>query len=412
LTLDEVIARALETSHRLAEIRARGEAADAAALSRSTADLPQISALAGYTRTNHVDQFGVPLPNGAVRVIFPDIPDNYRSRLDLQWPIYTGGRTDALERAARAESHAVERELAAARADLRLEATRAYWAFVTANHSVGVVQEALKRMDAHLSAVRSQFDAGVIPPNDVMSVQAQRSRQQLMVVEAETTRNVTEADLRRLTGIDPSTAIEVDAVLGDTVRQQETIEALVGRAREARPERQVLQSRAAALAERRTAVAAAARPTIAVAAGADYARPNPRIFPREARWLSSWDVSVNMSWSLWDGGRLRADLAEAAANERAVTERLADVETQIDFEVRQRALEAGAAQAAISAADDAVASAAQARRVVSERFTAGVATSTDVLDAQVALLQAELDRTRVLANVKLAEARLDRAVGR
>jgi outer membrane protein TolC len=49
---------------------------------------------------------------------------------------------------------------------------------------------------------------------------------------------------------------------------------------------------------------------------------------------------------------------------------------------------------------------------VQERFAAGVATSTDLLDAQVALLQAELDRTRALANARLASARLDRALGR
>jgi outer membrane protein TolC len=60
----------------------------------------------------------------------------------------------------------------------------------------------------------------------------------------------------------------------------------------------------------------------------------------------------------------------------------------------------------------AVRSAAEARRIVSERFNVGVATSTEVLDAQVALLQAELDRTRALANIRLAEARLHRAEGR
>jgi outer membrane protein TolC len=40
-----------------------------------------------------------------------------------------------------------------------------------------------------------------------------------------------------------------------------------------------------------------------------------------------------------------------------------------------------------------------------------VATSTEVLDAQVALLQARLDRTRALANARLAEARLARVLG-
>jgi outer membrane protein TolC len=49
---------------------------------------------------------------------------------------------------------------------------------------------------------------------------------------------------------------------------------------------------------------------------------------------------------------------------------------------------------------------------VGERFNAGVAISTDVLDAEIAVLQAGLDRTRALANARLAEARLQRAVGR
>ena len=39
-------------------------------------------------------------------------------------------------------------------------------------------------------------------------------------------------------------------------------------------------------------------------------------------------------------------------------------------------------------------------------------TQTEVLDADVALLQAELDRTRAMAGVRFAEARLARALGR
>ena len=59
---------------------------------------------------------------------------------------------------------------------------------------------------------------------------------------------------------------------------------------------------------------------------------------------------------------------------------------------------------------DAVKSAVEARRVVQERFTAGVATNTDLLDAQQDQLEAESQRTRALANVRLAEARLARAL--
>src|SRR5205814_1669662 len=86
---------------------------------------PHEAAQAGYTRTNHVDTFGVLLPNNQLRVIYPDIPDNYRSRLDVQWPVYTGGRLDALERAARIEATASGDEVAAARRDVALEISRA-----------------------------------------------------------------------------------------------------------------------------------------------------------------------------------------------------------------------------------------------------------------------------------------------
>jgi len=58
-----------------------------------------------------------------------------------------------------------------------------------------------------------------------------------------------------------------------------------------------------------------------------------------------------------------------------------------------------------------VRAATDAERVVGERYRAGVATPTDVLDAQVARLQAELDRTKAVADARLAEARLARATG-
>jgi outer membrane protein TolC len=105
-------------------------------------------------------------------------------------------------------------------------------------------------------------------------------------------------------------------------------------------------------------------------------------------------------------------MAETAALGRATEARLADFDASLAVEVRQRLREIDASRAAIDAASDAVRSAAEARRVLGERFAAGVATSTDVLDAQVALLQAELDRTQAVANAHLADARLARALGR
>ena len=412
LTLEDAMARGLDTSHRIAEAVARGDAADATVGQRHAALMPQLAAQAGYTRTNHVETFGVLLPNNQLRVIYPDVPDNYRSRLDLQWPIYTAGRLDALERAARIEATASSDDVATARRDLALEIARAYWALVSASASVSVVEESVRRVDAHLQDVRNQLASGLVPPNDVLTVETQESRQRMLAIQARGNRDVAAAELARLVGIAPGTAIEAAADLEPPPPEPIAIEALVDAAKQQRPERAALVKRVEAAAERSRAAAAGLKPTMAVGGGVDYARPNPRIFPREARWRTSWDASVNANWPLFDGGRARAEAAEAGALARAVQERLADLDAALAVEIRQRVTELDSSRAAIDAAADAIRSATEARRVVGERFRAGVATSTDVLDAQVAILQAELDRTQAIANARVARARLDRALGR
>jgi outer membrane protein TolC len=412
LTLDEAIAKGLAASHRLAELNARQQGASAAAEGSHAARMPIVSAQAGYTRTSHVEEFGIQLPGGPFRVLYPDAPDNYRTRLDLQWPIYTFGRADALERAARAEADATGLDLAAARNDLKLEITRAFWAVVTSTEAVRVVDESVKRMDAMLDDVRNSLKVGLVAPNDVLSVEAQRARQQMLLIQARNSLELTLADLRRLIGDPPDSPIALDALLESAAAPVPPADGLVATARGARPDRKALETRVLAATGRREASVANRRPVISVGGGVNLSNPNPMIFPRAAQWNESWDASVNFSWTFWDFGRTQADIAGARAAERAAKERLLEFDTTLDVEVRQRRLDLDSARAAVASAEDSVRAATEARRVVGDRFAAGVATPTDVLNAQVALLQAGLDRTQALANVRLAEARLDRALGR
>lgn len=425
LSLDEAIARGLEASDRLEELGARQDAARAIAGQRAAAERPQLVAIASYTRTNHVEEFSVPNASGGVRVIYPDIPDNVRSRIDLQWPIYTGGRLKALTRAAGAEAEAAGQDREAARADLKLEITRAFLAVLTAQASADVVRQALERTSAHLADVRNQLGVGLVPPSDVLTIEAQHARQRMLGIEAANILETTTAELKRLVGMDQDVPIELVADLKvgtttDPVRvapQNPTsvaqpFRAAITESRETRPERKSLLFRINAAEERAAAASEGSLPVLTAIGGYDLARPNPRIFPIQGKWKPSWDVGVNVRWSLFDGGRVRAEAAEAAANRRAAEARLRDFDSVIEVEIRQRMADLTSASASIEAAETGVRAATEARRVIAERFSAGVATNTDVLTAQTALLQAELDLTRARANGELAVARLQRALGR
>jgi len=411
LSLSDAIDRALAASHRLAESRARGEAAAAGVGERRASTRPQVNAAAGYTRTNHVDEFGILLPNNQLRIIYPDIPNNARARLDVQWPIYTAGRLDALVTSAQHEESASSKDIDTIAADVRLDASRAFWSLAIAQESLKVVDESLARMTEHVRDARNQVDAGLVPPNEVLSAQAQEARQRMLSIQARLTRDVARADLARLVGADPGTEIVVTADLTPP-SPVPSVDALVGEAKQHRPERQAIEERSAGAAARVRAAAAGRRPMVAVAGGVDYARPNPRIFPRIGEWRESWDAGVNVNWPLFDGGRTRYETAGASAGVRALQARLAELDSTIALEIRQRVSEIASNLAALEAADAGLSAATEARRVIGERYQAGVATNTDVVDAQVAVLQAQLDRTQAIASARLAEARLNRALGR
>ena len=153
-------------------------------------------------------------------------------------------------------------------------------------------------------------EVGLVAPNDVLSVEAQRSRERVLLIDA---RNAPRRGRRRSParhGLAP------DVTDRDSSRARGAVADVPGYdvparrgAREAdrAPGPANCGSRAWG---RRSAAAAGLKPTIAVVGGADYARPNPRIFPRAADWKPSFDVGVNVAWTLWDGGRVKADVAE------------------------------------------------------------------------------------------------------
>jgi outer membrane protein TolC len=417
LTIEDALQRALADRARIAEAGAREAAADAAVAAREALSGPALSVTTGVLRTNHVDEFGIPQAGGGTRIIFPDLPNNYRARAELTVPLYTGGRVDALVRIAEADRRAAAADRRATEADVAFDVRRAYWALVLARESVAVLERALARSDAMVAAVGARVDVGLLPPNDRLSAQAQRARQNVRLIQARHEAGLAEAQLARAIGADPGQAIATvtpvtAATPGAAAVAARPAEGLAAEARAARPERLALEARRAALDEAVAAAAAAARPQVAAVAAIEPARPNPRFVPRVDQWNTSWDLGVQASWTLWDGGRARADRAGAVAQADAARHRLADLDAAIALEIRQRLLDRASADAALAACAEGVTAATENRRVVDERFAAGVADSTDALDAEVTLSEAELECTRLAASVRLAEAALVRAVGR
>jgi outer membrane protein len=448
LTLAQALSRAREASAHLAELRSLAAAAGAGLTGARAERLPKIDASASYTRQSDVPELRLTLPGLGTETVFPNIPDNYRGHLGLELPLYTSGRIANAVTANARQLTAANQDVQQGRADVEQETATAYWGLVTARDSERVLAESLVDYDAHLKESRDRRDIGMAASNEVLAVQVQREQAELVRLQAASSAAVANANLLRLLDLPPGTSIEPveplaepapsppptgaaspanPAALAATLAAAppttpaamaaaaptaaEPPAALVTAAEAARPEIVALRSRIAAGRANAAATRAGLWPQANLAAGFDYANPNTRILPLEPRWKSSWSVGAVVSLSLFDGGRTAAAAAQIDAQADALGHRLEDLERRVRLEVTQRLLELTTARQAAAVAVANLDSAHENVRVARDRYHEGVIPSSELLDAETALLRAGLDRTNALAQVRVALANLERAVG-
>ncbi len=161
LTLDDAIRRGLESSHRLAEAIARGEAAEAVVEQRHAVQLPQVAA----TGRLRADQSCSGVRGAAAEQPAPP----HLSRSSQQFPHATGcpvapvyGRTPGSGRTCRADRGGRDCRTSSTRpAPTCASRSRARTGLCsTATETVRVVDESLVRTRAHLVDARNQLEAG------------------------------------------------------------------------------------------------------------------------------------------------------------------------------------------------------------------------------------------------------------
>ncbi len=412
LGLDDAVRRAVEVSADLRALEAIAVAADRGVDAAAAGRRPTLDAILGYTRRSSVPEFAVPAAGGGLQTIFPSIENNWIARVEAILPLYTGGSTAGAIDAAGFEREAAARDIVTGEADLVHETRRTYWSLVTAIETERVLRAGLASFDAHLADARNRERFGLAAHNEVLAVHVERERAELARLHAESLAATLEADLVRLIDVAPGTKIDpVEPLDTDDVAPAD-VESLVATALASRPERAALESRIAAGEASERVYRGVRRPHVALAAGYDYARPNRDIVPPVDSWDDTWNVAVRLSLRMFDGGRTAAEVAQTAARTDALRRQRESLDRRIRLDVTARALDLETSIRALATSEATVASAEENLRIARDRYREGVIPSSELLDAETALLRAGLDRTQALTGVRLARAALDRAIGR
>ncbi|PSB22643.1 transporter [filamentous cyanobacterium CCP1] len=333
--------------------------------------------------------------------------------LQANYAIFTSGRRSALIQAAEREVRFQELAVESTTEDLILQVTQAYYDLQEADEQVQIFQAALDEAERSLRDAEALERAGVGTRFDVLQAQVdvanaqQDLRNQLSQQEVARRRLVEQLNLSQSVTLAAAEPVEVAGVW-DLTLEQSIVEAFRNRAE---LEQQLVQRE---IAERnRRASLATLGPQVNLSA--QYGLNNtlasdPDSIAEDFGFLSSFQVQLGVSISLFDGGRARAQARQAEANIAIAESQFANVRDQIRLEVEEAYSQLDANFENIQTTALAVQQAEEALRLARLRFQAGVGTQTDVLRSQTELTRSRFNNLQAILNYNRALAALRRSV--
>jgi outer membrane protein len=355
----------------------------------------------------------LPAPfGGSSFTLAPTVQNNYTMRATVEQPIFTGFKLDAAANAAEYAARASEQDHAKDKSELTYNVRVAYWTLFKAMEFKKVVDENVEQVKAHLKDVENLMDQGMATTNDLLKVQVQLSDARLRQIEMNNNVQLAMIGLNNVMGIPLQTSIAIGSdIRHDAPQQDNDLDALVSRALENRPELRAMDFRVRAAQAGVTAAKANWFPQVYLAANYNYNRPNQRIQPTQDLFKDTWDVTLGVQLDVWNWGKTLHQTDQAAAQYEEAKDGLSQLKDGVTLEITQSFLLLGQAKERISVAGQGARQADENYRVTNKRFKEGLAQNSDLLDAEVALLQAKTNHTQALVDFELAEARLHKAIG-
>lgn len=416
VTADQAVRRALRKNPTVRAAEQQAAAASASVREARSAWFPEVSGQASYRRLSDNVDYTVDLPGapgtGNQPVTFaPAILNRYSTRASVTQPVFTGFRIPSRHDAAQARTKSARAQADATEQEVAYEARAAYWRLYRARAQARTTAKSMRLIEQQLTDVRNRRAAGRATEADVLRVKARRDRVRAERFQA---KNAVES-ARRTLNDQMGRPLDAPVALADTVTVEPVDSesgVLVERATQQRPDLRALRQTVQARAAEVDVAQSDWYPQVALTGSYLYARPNEQLFPPEDRFQGTWEAGVQFSWDLSLGFRTDAATDRARAQWQQARYELQDRRRAVRNEVKTRVEEVSQSRQAVHAAETSLESARAAYRSVQSRFEEGMAVTSALLDAERALREARSQLAAAQAEYALAQAALDRAVGR
>ncbi len=409
LTLQDAINLSVKNSKQLKISTAKIEEADAAYLQAKNNRLPNASISGSYLRlTNptidlktsafsHQDTTG----GSGTTTNSTKVNQAFYGMANIAYPLYAGGQIRYGIESAKYLQQAEILDAANDKEAVILNTINAYTNLYKATVTVNVVKENL-RQSLYRDSVLSRLEQnGLLARNDLLKAQLQSSDIELSVLDAENNQRIANVNVNLMLGLPEHTVLVTDSASFEkniTLKNLEDYEQL---ALQNRKDLMALSFRKKAATTGIALAKADMLPSIAVTGG--YVAAD---IPHFLSITNAIDVGLGVKWNIGSLWTTKAKVTQAQAREKEVIASQDQLDDAIKLSINQAYENYLLSNKKISVYEQAVAQATENYRITKNKYENNLVNTTDLLDANVSLLQSQINLAVAKADVLLAYSKL------
>ena len=348
---------------------------------------------------------------GLVNELSTDTRHMFGGAIMVTQPIFMGGAIIAMNKMAD-----LGEDLAANSADARRQETlyqidQAYWQVVSLRHKQKLAEgflDLVKKLD---SDVQKMIREGVATRSEGLSVSVKVNEAEMAVMKVNDGLTLSKMLLCQLCGLPVNEQVTLADEETEQIAAVEPSEDFQkGDYLEYRPELKMLQNVVDISHQATNLLKAGNLPQVLLVGG--YSATNPNVYNGFQRKLSgAWNIAVMMRVPIWNWGDVAYKVRAAKGATTIATLELEEAREKMELQVSQSNFRVNEANKKLQMAQASQQKAEENLRTANLGFQEGVISSTTVMEAQTAWLQAQSQRIDAEIDVKLSRVNLQKSLG-
>jgi outer membrane protein len=336
--------------------------------------------------------------------------NQYNAGLAFSQSIFSGGRISAQNAVANSGRRTAEIELAAQRAQLRLDVTQAYFDAALADRLVALAESSAVQTSEVLRQTQLARTVGNVSEFELLRAQVSSANQRPVVIQRQSDREVAYLRLKQLLNLPLENPIQLTTVVDDPAATTAALDATAGITGDTTAtHRATVRQAAEAIDAQRglLKVAKAQRfPTLALTSQYGKVAFPLTGLPGSGDFRTNWTVALGTQFPLFTGGRIRGDQMVAEANVRDAQARYDQLREFAALDSRVTINDLLQARAAWQASLGTAEQASRAYSIAEVRYKEGISTQLELNDARILLEQAVANRALAARDLQVARVKL------